>query len=590
MKSQKKTVGLLVAVLFVFTTLSLLGSQPTTDNELTYNYNRLMDIANEKGYVRVIVRMNVPDIVELTQRSTVFQTGIQDQSYIQEAFDADIKLEQAISKTRDHVLHQLNGKPYRVTGSFSTVPAIGLVVTVETLEKLKSIPEVIGIEEDSLSRFSRGKTAKNDKLEIDNPYMTRSLEIIGAQRAWGFGYTGQGWYIADIDDGILKTHEMFQGKQIVEACFSSGEDVWDTSEGDCPNGQETMYGPGAAVHYEPRFDHGSHTAGIAAGNNHVDRFGVAKNANIIAIFVGSYFPSEDDVLIWNVDCLLALEYVYSIRGQYPIAAVNMSLGGGHYTSYCASAIRASIISNLKDAGIASCVSSGNESYCDGVSDPACAPAAVAVDATTKQDTEYSYGNWHNEMVKILAPGVSITSAGGTGNTSYVSKTGTSMAAPHIAGAFAVLKQYDPTMTVDDILQILQDSGQMITSKCTNATGPKPRLNIGDAIMTLLVLAPPINIAGEQETNKALLTSEYINVLTWETNPLNQNKNVQAYRVYHVVNEDQLTLLGEVDSNTFTFWHRNAERRTDITYAFSAVDEDDQESPAAFYTLRFGVSQ
>lgn len=590
MKSQKKTVGLLAAVFLIFSAFSLMGSQPTGNDELTNAYNRLMNMAAEKGYIRVIIKMDVPDIREFTERSSIYQTGIQDSSYSHEAFNADLALEEAISKTRDRVLHQLNGKPYRISGILKTVPAVGLTVTPETLEKLKSIPEVIGIEEDKLFRVSRDNYRENEGVIKDIPNLTTSIGIVGADQAWGFGYDGSGWYVAVIDDGILPTHEMFNQKQLVEACFATGEDFWNTNVGDCPNGQVEMIGPGSAAHYAPQYHHGSHTTGIALGNNGNDRFGVARGADIISVMVGSYFPDENDVLIWNYDALKALEHVYTLRTQYQIASVNMSLGGGRYTSYCSSAIRAEIVTNLRNAGIATCISSGNDGYCDAVGDPACVPDAVTVNATTKQDTEYSFGNWHDGMVDILAPGVSISSAVGTADNGYGGKTGTSMAAPHVAGAFAIMKQYDPTMTVDEILDILQQTGRMIDSKCSNAAGPKPRMNIGDAIASQLFLAPPTNLAGEQETNKSLLQTEYINVLTWTQNPLNQGKNVQSYRVYVVGANNQMTRIAEVDANTFVYWHRGVERRENMTYAFSAVDNQGNESAAGTFTLSFGISQ
>ena len=62
--------------------------------------------------------------------------------------------------------------------------------------------------------------------------------------------------------------------------------------------------------------------------------GVAKGANLIAVQVFSYFPSYQDVLSYTSDQIKGLERVYALRDTYAIAAVNMSLGGGQYTSTC----------------------------------------------------------------------------------------------------------------------------------------------------------------------------------------------------------------------------------------------------------------
>lgn len=114
---------------------------------------------------------------------------------------------------------------------------------------------------------------------------------------------------------------------------------------------------------------------------------------------------------------------------------------------------------------------------------------------------------------------------------------------------------------------------------------KPRINVGDALMTLFRIAPPINIAGVQETNRAFLQYEYINVLTWADNPRNNGKNVVAYRIYKV-NGAQETLLAEVPVSTHVYWDRAAARRTNVTYSFSAIGGDGEESPRYLYTLGF----
>ncbi len=137
--------------------------------------------------------------------------------------------------------------------------------------------------------------------------------------------------MAVLDSGIRKTHEMFAGKTIVEACYAKGEITTDDPVGDCPNGLISMIGSGAAVHYPSdyyAYDHGTHVAGIATGKGPTIS-GVAKDANIIAVQVFSKIPSTKRISGWNSDNLAGLDYVYSIRGSYSIAAVNMSLGGSH---------------------------------------------------------------------------------------------------------------------------------------------------------------------------------------------------------------------------------------------------------------------
>jgi subtilisin family serine protease len=581
MKLKKKIIFLLTVVLLVSFTSLLMSSQSGTYED--FKYDRLKQIASQNGFVRVIVKLDVPGIEALTAVSTSFKTGNRDSSYIQEAYNADLALEEAISLTRNMMLHRLNGSFYRINRTYSTLPYAALSVTAETLEKLRSIPGVLNIVEDKATPLPP-PAEQSVTDDISQPQVINSVEIIGATNAWGVGFTGAGWYVAVLDTGILTSHEMFQGKQIVEQCYALGENWYDRENGGCPNGSTEMSGPGSAAHYENRFGHGSHVTGIAAGNNQNDRFGVAKDANIIAVQVFSYFPGEDDVLSWDSDQLRGLEYVFEMRNTYNIASVNMSLGGADkYSNYCDSDARAAAIANLRAAGIATTVASGNSSYCDGVNAPACVSSAVAVNSTDKDDTESYFGNWHDVMVELMAPGDHIISADPISNSNYKGRTGTSMSAPHAAGAWAIIKQFDANLGVDETVSLFKDTAKAISSFRCSGAQPGSRINVGDAIFTLLTLSPPVNLSAAQVTNKSFLRTEYINNINWESNPLNEDKNVAHYKIY-VVQGSQLNLLTQVNSSTFQYWHRNVQRNENLTYAVTAVDDQGQESLPAYYTL------
>ncbi|UCG06665.1 MAG: S8 family serine peptidase, partial [Desulfobacterales bacterium] len=186
-------------------------------------------------------------------------------------------------------------------------------------------------------------------------------------------------------------------------------------------------------------DHGTHVAGVAAGLNAVSRDptfdGVAKGADIIAIQVFSKFTGSNCsplpspcALSWISDQIQGLERVYALRNTYKIAAVNMSLGGGRYTSPCDSQPHKAIIDNLRSSGIATVIASGNNGYTDALSSPACISTAVSVGATEKDDDVASFSN-SATFLDLLAPGVSIRSSVPNTKTSYARFSGTSMAAP-----------------------------------------------------------------------------------------------------------------------------------------------------------------
>jgi len=589
MKLQKSLILLVALVLMVTSPLIVQGSQYANYSE--YDYNRLMQKASEDGTVRVIVEMDVPCIQALTAFSVSFKTGRKGQALVNHAIDADDQLDAAISETRNNILLRLNGTRYHVNHAYSTIPHVALSVSREALEELMATPEVLNIREDRLIPAPKIDEFQETEGDINEIKLQDSTQIVGADVAWNIGYDGSGWYVAVLDTGIRNTHEMFQGKDIHEHCFSSGgyNLIDNPNQGGCPNGLTEMSGPGSAAPYDGRFGHGTHVAGIATGNDFSSHYGVARGASVMAIQVFSYFPSYDDMYSWSSDQLSGMEYVYSMRNSYKIASINMSLGSDDgYNDYCPDSYLANIVQNLRDAGIATLIAAGNERRCGSVGSPACSPAAIAVSGTDKSDKPYTSGNWHDEMVALLAPGVYITSATAAGDNSYSAYSGTSMSTPHVAGAWAIMKQFDESMSIDDILDTLKDTGTMVNSRCEGLL-PKPRLDVGEGLLTLFNVAPPINLSVTQEANKAFLSTEYLNVLTWESNPRNQNKDVVSYKIY-LNNDGQMTQIAEVGSSTYSYWHRSQNLRASQTYSVTAIDSDGVESPPISFTLEFGITQ
>jgi subtilisin family serine protease len=173
--------------------------------------------------------------------------------------------------------------------------------------------------------------------------------------------------------------------------------------------------------------------------------------------------------------------VYSLKDTYNIASVNMSLGGGQYFSNCDSTFPSfkTAVDNLRSAGIATVIASGNNSYTNSISFPACISSAISVGATDKSDVVASYAN-SASFLNFLAPGSSITSSypGGL----YATASGTSMATPHVAGAWAVLKSAKPTATVSEVLTALVNTGKPITDARNSIT--KPRIQVDQAVYAI----------------------------------------------------------------------------------------------------------
>jgi subtilisin family serine protease len=596
MKIEKKTVFNIVILLLVFTATTLFSSTLDFDQ---HNFNQLMRIASQKGFVRVIVQMDVPELQLLTERSNSFHTGFQKsvinsqpvdgaQSELRDqiALNADFQLDQAISRSRNEILLQLNGTQYRVSRSFKTIPYISMLVTSESLKRLRELPDVINITKEQ--RFPLPQPLVADGETRYGPKMMESNTIIGADTAWGMGYDGSGWYVAILDAGILKSHELFQGKDIQEHCFASGDSFDDREIGSCPNGKPEMHGPGAAMHYRTIY-HGTHVSGIAVGNNRIDRFGIARGADLIKIQVFTTTSDSLGISAWGSDILYGIEYVYSIRNDYPIASINMSFGTQNgYDDFCTEHPMAAAIANLRAVGIAPVIASGNEWYCNAVGAPACVPDAVTVTASNKSDEAAKLGNWNDKLVNLVAPGKTINSATILSDTSYRDLSGTSMSAPFVAGAFALMKQFDPSLTVTEIVEVLQETGKMLTNTRCPGLQPKPRIDVGAAIIKLRVVQSPLNLGAEQVSNKSFLQTEYINVLTWKANPKNAawGIGVSQYRIYSVM-DGQLSIVAEVDSSTYSYQHRFV-KKGNMTYAISSVNTNGEESPPHEYTTEFNL--
>jgi subtilisin family serine protease len=370
---------------------------------------------------------------------------------------------------------------------------MAMEVDADGLADLFSNPDVISIQED----------------RPVPPTLATSTAIIGATQAWQAGYTGQGQTVAILDTGVENSHIFLSGKVVSEACYSTNNSSY-TSTSLCPGGVEESSAPGSALNCESTIagcDHGTHVAGIAAGKG-ASYSGVAKDSNIIAVQVFSRF--EDPlycgsrvpcVLSWRSDQIEGLERVLELSGTYDIAAVNMSLGGGRYSSTAecdaANSATKAAIDNLRSVGIATIISSGNNGYSDSLSSPGCISSAVSVGSTSSADTISPFSN-EAPFLNLYAPGEFIFSS--VLFSGFAPKSGTSMAAPHVTGTWAVLKQRAPLATVDEVLAALQSTGVPITSRTTTYTTPRIRVDlaVNNVSQPLVVLESPA-------TNAAVVT-------------------------------------------------------------------------------------
>ncbi|MEM9200841.1 MAG: S8 family serine peptidase [Actinomycetota bacterium] len=340
-----------------------------------------------------------------------------------------------------------------------------------------------------------------DAVASDVPFFTLlddSTATIEADTAQSNGFDGTGAIVAVIDSGVDTSHAAFTGRVVAEACFLS------SIGGTCPGGGSTSTSSGSAAPCSTTgffldCAHGTHVAGIAVSAASPIE-GVAPGAGLVAIRVmKGGAANQGPTGISSLDVLDAMNHVLSLaQGGMNIASVNISLGGT--PSLCNSSSETAIWNDIADKlnaeGVAVVAASGNDA--DGffpttaVAFPACVDKIFSVGATERDafdglapgtDPEVTTFSQYGGGLDLVAPGYDIESAVTGGGTSDLS--GTSMAAPHVAGAFALLKSTQSgAWTPERFMELLRTTGSMVRRFTPDPNEPGdryPEIRMSDAL-------------------------------------------------------------------------------------------------------------
>jgi subtilisin family serine protease len=384
----------------------------------------------------------------------------------------------AVEAALENVKPSLREARIQAYKTFRTLPLVAATVDREQLLSLMTSADVASV---SLVRRERKLESVQALEKAQLASSTASIDILDA---WTKGFDGTGYAIAVIDDGFNVSHPMLTGKSVGDACF--GSDFGSTTKNNCPSGVSPQIGAGAASNCPAgvdRCNHGTHVASIAVGNDGVN-FGVARGAKLVPIDVFSTDTDPADCSPDPAPCQLtdslavldALDYVNEHAAALNIAAVNISLGGSARDGYCDEDPRKGVIDMLRQKGIAVAISAGNEGLTGKVTAPACISSAMGVGATDDGTTVATFSNFAS-VLDFMAPGVSVSAANNGGG--LITRSGSSMAAPHVAGAWAVLRQAFPTGALEQMEAALKDTGTPITGATTRFSVPK--IQVGNAI-------------------------------------------------------------------------------------------------------------
>ncbi|MGW6458540.1 S8 family peptidase [Streptomyces sp. NPDC055078] len=302
---------------------------------------------------------------------------------------------------------------------------------------------------DTLTRADAGGTravaAGVDRIWLDatrRAVLDRSTGQIGAPAAWAAGHDGTGVRIAVLDSGIDTAHPDLKGQVIGEQNFSSSPDARD------------------------RHGHGTHVASIAAGTGAKSGGkykGVAPGAKLLnAKVIGDHGWGDESAILAGIDWAVA-------QGA---DVINLSLGGWDTPEL--DPLETQINKVSADRGVLFAVAAGNDGPQDGtVTSPGSAQAALTVGSVDADDRlAKSSGRGRgigagDIKPDVTGPGEDITAASASGSTledetgenpeGYLTLSGTSMAAPHAAGAAALLKQKNPAWQAGELKGVLTGS-------------------------------------------------------------------------------------------------------------------------------------
>lgn len=308
----------------------------------------------------------------------------------------------------------------------------GVVVNASALQvqDLLNNPDIDYIEQDqmvSVSPLAATDVDQGNAIWGLDRVDQRSLPL---NSNYHYDFDGAGVTAYVIDTGVLTTHNEFGGRA------SHGYDFVDNDADatDC-NG------------------HGTHVAGTIGGS----QYGVAKNVNIVGIKVLGCSGSGT-----NSGVIAGVDWVKNNASGPSVA--NMSLGGG------VSQALDDAVNSAVAAGVTFVVAAGNDNSNACNYSPARAADAITVGSTTSSDGRSSFSNY-GSCLDIYAPGSSIKSAWYNSNTSTNTISGTSMAAPHVAGVAALYLDEDSSRSPAQIDALL--SSRSSKNKVSDAKSGSP---------------------------------------------------------------------------------------------------------------------
>lgn len=366
-----------------------------------------------------------------------------------------------VEKSRDKAF--VDGQMYLILKAFGNYP--------ETLKKIREMDGVFYAEPNYKMKLIDSYSEKNNFLkpfdlsdgnlakDPEGDIYEYALEITGALRSYkDFGYGKHTVWAGIIDTGTNGNHEDLvyeDGQKVVKILKSAYGDFYGTQIIDIPSGNsDTETNTGG---------HGTHCTGsiCAVGNNNKGIAGVAWKNVKFASYKGINDGGGNAKSIYGS----LRDLVDSVRKQVPqeiqaTVPVNLSLGGVTASNYAMEQLNYAL-----SKGFLPVAATGNDGQLIAYY-PASCPGVLSVGASGDDDKKAgfsSYGSWLN----IVAPGLNIISLGHLPTNKYITMSGTSMATPFVTGVVTYLLSFDPTLTPNQIITILEKTADKIDASNKN---------------------------------------------------------------------------------------------------------------------------
>ncbi|HYG06963.1 MAG TPA: S8 family peptidase [Stenotrophomonas sp.] len=342
------------------------------------------------------------------------------------------------------------------------------------MRSLAADPEVLSVEVD---RLMRPLLTPNDPRLPEQWAFGTSNSAINVRPAWD-QTTGSGVVVAVVDTGITRHPDLnanlLPGYDFVSSTFISrdndGRDPNPNDEGDWNAVANECY-PGSRVGNSSW--HGTHVTGTIAalGNNAIGVAGTAFNARVLPVRAmgrcGGFTSDISDAMVWAAGGAVA----GVPANPHPAEVINLSLGSA---GTCSQTEQRSVDAAVARGATVVAAAGNGATDMSGTSPANCANV-VAVAATTQAGARAGFSNF-GEGIDVSAPGEFILSTLNTGTTTpgaprYTSSSGTSMAAPHVAGVVALMQSVAPSaLTPAQVEAVLKRTARALPGACTGGCG------------------------------------------------------------------------------------------------------------------------